>query len=99
MRMKSLAAAATIPAASWLAQAGAAMAAEVKVMAGAALSGAIGEIGPQFEGKTGHKLVIQYGLSGTFKKQIEAGEAFDLAIIAPALLDDLIKQGKIAAGT
>jgi molybdate transport system substrate-binding protein len=77
----------------------AAKAAEVKVMAGAAMSGVIGELGPQFERATGHKLVMQYGLSGAFKRQIEGGEAFDLAIIAPVALDDLIKQGKIAADT
>ena len=99
MRMGSLAAAAKIGGIILLAQCGAAIAGEVKVLAGAALSGVIEELGPQFQSKTGHKLVIQYGLSGTFKKQIEAGEAFDVAIIAPAQMDDLIKQGKIAADT
>ena len=74
-------------------------AAEVKVMAGAALTGVIGELGPKFERATGHKLVIQYGLSGTFKKQIEAGELVDLAIFGLAQVDDLIKQGKISVET
>ena len=73
-----------------LAQGVAATAAEVKVMAGAALSGVIGELGPQFERTTGHKIVIQYGATGTFKRQIEAGSDG---------VDDLIKQGKIAGDT
>lgn len=81
-----------------LAQGFAAEAAEVKVMAGAALSAVIGELGPQFERATGHKLVIQYGLGPALKRQIEAGEAFDLVILSPALMDDLTTQGKIAAG-
>ena len=85
--MGSLAAAAKIGGMILLAQCGAAIAGEVKVMAGAALSGVIEELGPQFQSKTGHKLVIQFGLSGTFKKQIEAGEAFDVAIIAPAQME------------
>jgi molybdate transport system substrate-binding protein len=82
-----------------LAQGGAAAAAEVKVMAGAAMSGAFAELLPQFERATGHKIVIQYGSTGNFKKQIEAGEAFDLAIFGSDGVDDLIKQGKIAGDT
>ena len=68
-------------------------------MAGAALSGVIGELGPQFERTTGHKIVVQYGATGTFKRQIEAGEAFDLVIIGSDGVYDLIKQGKIAGDT
>ena len=33
------------------------------------------------------------------KQRIEAGETFDVAILLPPLIEDLIKQGKIAAGT
>ena len=99
MRISSLAAAAAVGFTMLLAQGMGTQAAEVKVMAGAALSGAIGELGPQFERATGHKIVIEYGLTGTFKRRIEGGEAFDLVIITPAALDDLIKQGKVAADT
>jgi hypothetical protein len=82
-----------------LAQGVAANAAEVKVLAGAAMRGAFGELVPQFERATGHKIVIEYGGGGTLRKQIEAGEAFDLVIIDSAEVDDLIKQGKIAGDT
>lgn len=81
-----------------LPQGGAAKAAEVNAMAGAALAGVIGELGPQFERTTGHKLVMQYGLSRTFKRKIEAGEEFDLVILSLETMDDLVKLGKIAAG-
>jgi molybdate transport system substrate-binding protein len=46
-----------------LAQVLAAHAAEVKILAGGAISGVLHELGPRFECATGHKLVIQYGLS------------------------------------
>jgi molybdate transport system substrate-binding protein len=82
-----------------LVQGVAAVAAEVKVMAGAGMSGAFAELVPQFERATGHKIVIQYGGGATLKKQIEAGEAFDVAIIDSHEVDALIKQGKIAADT
>src|SRR5262245_24560775 len=99
MRISSFAAAAKIGFIMLLAQGGSAHAAEVKVMAGAAMSGGFGELVPQFERVTGHKIVIEYGSTGTFKKQIEAGEAFDLVIIGSDGVDDLIKQGKIAGDT
>ena len=99
MRRGSLATAAKFGFIALLAQGVAAKAAEVKVMAGVAMSGAIGELGPQFERATGHKIVIQYGPGLSFKRQIEAGEAFDLVIIGSDVVDDFIKQGKIAGDT
>jgi molybdate transport system substrate-binding protein len=82
-----------------LAQGVAAAAAEVKLMAGAGMRGAFAEIVPQFERATGHKIVIQYGPGLSIKRQIEAGEAFDLVIIGSDVVDDLIKQGRIAGDT
>lgn len=68
-------------------------------MAGSAMAGAFGELIPQFEKLTGHKVVIQYGATGNFKKKIEAGEEVDLVIFGSDGVDDLIKQGKIAGDT
>jgi molybdate transport system substrate-binding protein len=99
MRIAPRATAATFGFIALLAQGVAATAAEVKVMAGAAMSGAFGELLPQFERATGHKIVIQYGATGAFKKKIEDGEAFDLVIMGSDGVDDLIKQGKIAGDT
>jgi hypothetical protein len=99
MTIAPLATAATFGFVALLAQSAAAMAAEVKVMAGAGMRGAFAELVPQFERATGHKILIQYGGGATIKKQIEAGEAFDLVIIDSAEVDDLIKQGKIGADT
>jgi molybdate transport system substrate-binding protein len=76
-----------------------ATAAEVKVLAGNALAGVIGELGPTFERTTGHKVLAQFGLSRTFKPRIESGEAVDLIILSLETMDDLEKQGKIASGT
>ena len=82
-----------------LGQGVAANAADVKVWAGAVMPGVFAKLGPQFERATGHKIVIQYGPGLAFARQIEAGEAFDLAIIGSDVVDDLIKQGKIAGDT
>ena len=74
----------------------AAEAAEIKVLAGGAIAGALGELGPEFERATGHKVTLQYGLAPQVKRRIEGGEAFDVVILSPGPMDDLSKQGKIA---
>jgi len=82
-----------------LSQGAVASAAEIKVLSPAGFRPVLNELGPQFERSTGHKLVIQYGSAAGMKRQIEAGEAFDLAVLTTIFMDDVGKQGKIAAGT
>jgi molybdate transport system substrate-binding protein len=57
------------------------------------------EIGPQFEQATGHHLVVVTDVAAAMKRRIEAGEAFDLAVLVDFQADDLIKKGKLAADT
>src|SRR6267143_2041606 len=72
-------------------------AAEIKVLASNGVKEALNELAPAFERATGNKLVITFGLAAALKRQIEAGEAFDLAILPAAGLNDLAKQGKVDA--
>jgi molybdate transport system substrate-binding protein len=74
-------------------------AADVKVLAGAAFSPALAELGPEFERATGHRLSIHYGIAGTLKQKIEGEEVFDVFILPVGLLDEATKRGKIVAGT
>ena len=74
-------------------------AAEIRVMCATPVEEVMKELGQQFERTTDHKLVVQYDVAPVLKRRIDAGETFDVAILLPALIDDLIKQGKIAAGT
>lgn len=57
------------------------------------------EIRSQFERTTGNKLSIKYAPSAELRRQIDAGEEFDVVLTLPEQLEDLIKQGKVAAGT
>jgi molybdate transport system substrate-binding protein len=82
-----------------LAQSSLASAAEIRVLCSNGIKTVVEELAPQFEQATKHKLVITYGLAATLKRQIEASEPFDLAVLTPPLIDDLIKQGKIDSGT
>lgn len=99
MRTSTLALSGTLALVFLLAQGITARAAEIRVIAGAAFAPALSEIGPKFERTTGDKLTVEYGITGTLKRQMEAGEAFDLAIIPEGLVDEAVKQGKIVTGT
>jgi len=75
------------------------MAAEIKVLSGNGARAAIVELGARFERASGHKVNIEFHVNPEVKQKIEAGEGFDVAILNPPVLDDLIKQGRIVAGT
>lgn len=73
--------------------------AEIRVICSNGIKGAMDKLIPQYEHSSGKHISIQYGASALLKKTIEGGESFDLAILTPAVIDDLIKDGKIASGT
>jgi molybdate transport system substrate-binding protein len=77
--------------------AGAANAAEIKVLISNALKSTMEELAPQFEKATESKLVITFGAAAELKTSIEKGAAIDLAILTTATTDDLVKEGKLVA--
>jgi len=78
---------------------GAAQGTEVRVLVSNGMKAAMEELQPQCERAIGHPLALEFHSTAAVKKQIEAGEGFDVAIITAEAIDDLIKEGKIAAGT
>jgi molybdate transport system substrate-binding protein len=74
-------------------------AAEIKVISSVGVKTVLEELAPQFERASEHKVKITFGTAVPLKRQIDAGEAFDVVILTPALVDDLAKQGKIAPGS
>jgi molybdate transport system substrate-binding protein len=74
-------------------------AAEIKVLSAGAYKSVAVAVQPDFEKQTGHKLVIDIDTVGGLVKRIEGGEAFDVVIVSPGAVDDLIKTGKAVAGT
>ncbi|WP_137044569.1 substrate-binding domain-containing protein [Pseudolabrys sp. FHR47] len=79
--------------------ASAASAAEIKVLSAGAFKQVVLALAPDFEKASGHKLIVDNDTAGALKKRIEGGEAFDVAIITPAIVDDLIASGAIAGGS
>jgi len=82
-----------------LVQGHAAQSAEVKVLSVRPLKTLLEELGPQFERATGHKLILTFDVSASLKRQIDAGETFDAVLILPDMIDEFLKQGKVAVGT
>jgi molybdate transport system substrate-binding protein len=76
-----------------------ASAAELKVLTAGAFKQVVVTLVPAYEALTGNKVVIGNGTAGALKARIEGGEAFDVAVITPAVLKELTAGGKIAAGS
>jgi molybdate transport system substrate-binding protein len=77
--------------------AGAAGAAEIKMLVSNAVKTTLEELAPQFEKASEYKLAITFGAATELKASIDKGAAFDVAILTPAAIDDLIKEGKASA--
>ena len=75
------------------------IAAEIKVISSPGVRGVLGELAPQFQRATGHKVVMDFAVIAVLRRRIEAGEMFDIVIPDPTLIDELVKQGKVAAET
>jgi len=76
-----------------------AQAAEVKVLASNAIKEAYLELVPQFEKASGHKVATTWAGTNDIKKRIAAGETYDLVIMSRASLEEIVKSGKIVAGS
>ena len=77
----------------------AAGAATIKVLTGGAFKQVIVALVPGFEARTGHKVEVQNDTAGALQKRIAGGEAFDLAVITPAVLQALATQGHVVSGS
>ena len=77
----------------------AAQGAPVRVLVSNGMKAALMELQPQCERAIGHPLAVQFHSTVGVKKKIEAGEAFDVAVITTEAIDDLIKEGKLAKGS
>jgi molybdate transport system substrate-binding protein len=88
-----------IAAALWMAAAPNASAVEIKVLSAGAFKQVVLALAPAFEKTTGHKLIVDNDTAGALKRRIEGGEAFDVAIVTPAIVDDLIASGAVSSGS
>jgi molybdate transport system substrate-binding protein len=74
-------------------------AAEIRLVAAAAMQSVFKEIGPEFERSSGHKLVIHYGTIGAINQWVLAGEEADFVIGSSQSMPALLLGGKVSAGS
>src|SRR5437588_5568143 len=82
-----------------LREASAAQNAGLHVVATFGIQGAMEKILPEDKRISGQNVSIEYEESAVIRRQITSGKIFDLAILVPQVIDDLIKSGHIKAGT
>jgi molybdate transport system substrate-binding protein len=99
MRLRSLAATASLVILMMLPQTATAKTAEIKVLCAIALQQLMEKLGPKFEGATGHKLTITIAPLGQALKRLQDGETYDVAILPQRGIEGLAKDGKVVAIT
>ena len=72
-------------------------AAELKILAGGALTAVLGEIGPQFERDSGHKVILQFGATPELIKLATSGAPFDLGVVPIDVFKDVAARTRFAS--
>jgi molybdate transport system substrate-binding protein len=73
------------------------MGTKLKLIGSPGTRGVVSELARQFERQTGHQVTGDFVVIAVIKRRIEAGEAFDVVIPGPELVQELVKEGKVAA--
>ena len=76
-----------------------ATAADVKVLTAGAFKPVVSAVVADFEKQTGNKVVVENDTAGALLKRVAGGEAFDLVVLTPGAMDELIKAGKVTPGS
>ena len=74
-------------------------AAEVKVIASAAVKEIVLDLIPAFEKSSGHKVTTIWAGTEAITKRISGGEVVDIVLIAAPNIDKLISEGRLVAGS
>jgi molybdate transport system substrate-binding protein len=75
------------------------MSAHLKILSGGAMRSLMIEFVPLFENANGTKIDIEFRLTSILSREIEAGAAFDIALLPRPELVALVQAGKIASGS
>ena len=73
--------------------------ATIRLMTSNSVRGVLDEALPRFERATGHKVAVSYDPAKVMLRRIRGGETGDLALLSSGAIDELIKEGRLAAAT
>ena len=78
---------------------GGAEAAEIRLLSTVGMQPVTPELLAEFERQSGHKVQVTYGLAAVLKQQFLDGAPADVLLLTSPIVEDLVKQGKVAAGS
>ncbi|AVO45275.1 molybdenum ABC transporter substrate-binding protein [Phreatobacter cathodiphilus] len=78
---------------------GPAAAAELRVMATGASKEVVQRLADLFRARSGHSVSLVADTAGGVRRRIEAGEAADVVVATPVVIDALVAAGRLAAGS
>src|SRR5881394_4322260 len=73
-------------------------AAELRVLAGGAMTAVWAEVKPKFEQASGHKLEIFFGTTPNLVKEATSGKPFDVGVVPVEVMQDASARAKFVAG-
>jgi molybdate transport system substrate-binding protein len=74
-------------------------AAEFKLLSSTAVKTVLDEVIPEFERASGDKVTVTIASSAAIMNRLKAGETPDMVILTKEGIDELIKQGRVAAAS
>ena len=74
-------------------------AAEIKVLSALGIKAVMDDLGPRFEGATGHRLAVTFAPLGAAVKLVQGGETADVVIIPQQGMDGFVKDRKVNSGS
>jgi molybdate transport system substrate-binding protein len=73
--------------------------APVRVLVSNGMKAVLEDLQPQVERTIGHPLAMTFESTAVLKRKMDAGEAFDVAVLTSEVTSDLIKEGKLMGAT
>jgi molybdate transport system substrate-binding protein len=77
--------------------AGAAAAADIRVLAAGALEPGLVKVADQYRKETGNRVRIQFATAPQLERRFSLGESTDVLIASPGLMNDQLRRGKVEA--
>ena len=72
---------------------------EIRVLGTQSMMLVWSDVAAIFERQTGHKVVMTPHIAAAAKRLIDAGERFDVVVLSPAVVDELIREKKVVGAS
>ena len=69
----------------------------LKILSAGAVKRGVAQVAKEFERESGSKVTVEFSTAPEIRRRVGAGETADVIVAPPAVMDEIAKQGKIAA--